>query len=138
MRPGLSSCANGTYGGAENPGKRGPKPHFSGSRRRLLEEHLEDYAALKFKNRNQFWFKFFGKWWERYPWKLDDKEEPPLDDPVKMSELASVQEGELSEKSDVEGALTAVSFLLSTGTDVILPTCASASRPGLLTTPRTG
>ena len=106
---------NGTHKGTENPGKRGPKPHFTGGHQKLLEEHLELYTSLKHKNRNQFWFEFFAKWWEKFPWKLDDKDEPPLDDPAKMSELAAVQAGEHGKKSEVEAAVKIVSVSVVAG-----------------------
>jgi len=74
---------------------------------------LDEYVSLKFKSRNQFWFELFAKWWEKYPWKLGDKEEPPLDDPTKMSELAYIQgPDEHKDKSKVEAAVIAVSFSL--------------------------
>ena len=112
---------NGTYEGAENPVKRGPKPYFTGSRQKLLEEHLEEYASLKHKNRNQFWFEFFAKWWEKFPWKLDDKDEPPLDDPAEMDKLGSVGAGERGRKSEVEVAVTLVSISFVAGMKTILP-----------------
>lgn len=101
---------NRTYEDIENPGKRGAKPRFTGSRQKLLEDHLDEYIALRHQNRNEFWFKVLAKWWENYPWKLDDKEEPPLDNPVKMAELASAEEAEKEAKSEVEAKLVAVSF----------------------------
>ena len=101
------------YEGAGNPGKCGAKPYYAGSRQKLLEEHLEEYTSLKFQNQNQFWFEFFAKWWKRFPWKLDDKEEPPLDDPTKMSQLASAEVGELDKKLEVEAAVVVVSLSIA-------------------------
>ena len=99
-----------TYEDPENPEKRGAKPCFTGSRQELLENHLEEYILLRHRNRSDFWFKLFAKWWEKYPWRLGDKEEPPLNDPARMAELASVGEGEEGAKSKVETELIAVSF----------------------------
>lgn len=66
---------------------------------------------MKGQNRNKFWFEFFSQWWEKFPWKLDDKEEPPVNDSNKMKELASAQtDGEREEKKKVEAATTLVSF----------------------------
>lgn len=96
------------YLGTDNPGKRGPKPYFAGSRQNLLEDNLDEYVLLKFQNRNQFWFKFFATWWERYLWKLGNKDEPPLDDPVKMAELVAVGTEERERKSEVESMLVSV------------------------------
>ena len=102
---------NRTYDDPENPGKRGAKPRFTGSRQNLLEDHLEEYIALRHQDRHEFWFKFFSKWWKNYPWKLGDKEEPPSNDPIKMAKLASAEGAEKEEKSKVEAELIAVCFL---------------------------
>ena len=129
----------GTYKGTGNPGKRGVKPYFSGSCQKLLKEHLEVYLSLKHKNHNQFWSEFFAKWWQKYPWKLDDKEEPPLEDPAKMTHLASVQVGEHSRKSKVEAALVAVSLPSLCVTESVLPRYViSESKTGSLTNLRAG
>ena len=97
-----------TYEDVENPGKRGAKPRFTGSRQKLLEDHLEEYMALRHRNRNNFWSDFFAKWWVTYPWKLGDKEEPPLDDPVRMADLASAEGAEMERKSEIEAKLVVV------------------------------
>ena len=113
MSPGHSFFVTRTYEGADNPGKRGAKPYFSGSRQKLLEEHLEEYVSLRHKSQNKFWSEFLAKWWELFPWKLGNKEEAPLNNPSKMSELASVQPGERNRKSEVEAAVIAVSLTSS-------------------------
>lgn len=99
-----------TYEDLENPEKRGAKPRFTGSRQKLLEDHLDEYIGLRHQNRNDFWFKFFAKWWQNYPWRLGDKEEPPSDNPARMAELASVEEAEKESKSKVEAELITVCF----------------------------
>ena len=83
-----------------------------GSRQKLLEDYLDEYISLKGQNRNKFWFDFFGQWWKNYPWKLNDKDEPPVDDPEKMKELALVQPDKRNKKSEVEAAVKTVSFLV--------------------------
>lgn len=122
---------------AETPGKRGAKPYFTGSRQALLEEFLEQYIALKRKNRNNFWFEVLSKWWKNYPWKLGDKEEPPLDNLEKMEELVSVQDGEHDKKSAVEAAVTAVSFALGEprGNDADCGALALSAHQGLVRLP---
>ena len=75
----------------------------------------------------------------KYPWKLGDKEEPPLEDPAKMTHLASVQVGEHSRKSEVEAALVAVSLPSLCVTESVLPRyIISESKTGLLTNLRAG
>ena len=101
---------NRTYDVPENPEKRGAKPRFTGSRQKLLEDHLEEYIALRHQSRRKFWHQFFIKWWNAYLWKLGDKEEPPSDDLVRMAELASVEEAEEEAKSKVEAKLVEVCF----------------------------
>ena len=66
--------------------------------------------ALRRRNRNDFWSDFFAKWWVVYPWKLGDKEEPPLNDPVKMADLAFAGAAEMEAKSEIETKLVAVCF----------------------------
>ena len=57
------------------------------------------YLAKKKGNRRKFWHELFSAWWEQYPWRLTDDEEPPTDDPEEMASLAlagpndSVQKG---------------------------------------------
>ena len=117
VSPGSTLFVNGTHEGVENPGKRGAKPYYTGSHQMLLEGHLQEYASLKHKNHNQFWSMVFAEWWRNFPWKLDDKEEPPLDDPAAMSQLASVQAGERDRKSEVEAATVSVSLPLLSAMD---------------------
>ena len=68
------------------PKQRGPKGYFHGSRKEFLESQLPAYTADKKGSRQSFWHKFWTAWWEHYPWKLSDNEEPPTD-PVKLKEL---------------------------------------------------
>lgn len=83
-----------------NPQKRGPKGHYTGSRLEFLTSYCDEYTALRGKARHQFWFKLFGEWWKRYPWRLQDDQEPPLDDPEKMVELARAESDEDKEKKN--------------------------------------
>ena len=89
-------------------GRHGPPGHFQGSRLSFLTSKIEEYSTLKKGTRRGFWHKLYSNWWERYPWKLDDKEEPPEDDPVKMTWLRSVTPGESALKTTVEQELTDV------------------------------
>ena len=58
--------------------------------------------------RRSFWHKFWSAWWQRYPWSLDDDDEPPTDDPNKMARLASVGPGQQALKTEIENDLTIV------------------------------
>jgi len=88
--------------------RRGPKGHFQGSRKQFLNSHLPAYLESKKGGRQAFWHKVYSKWWQRFPWKLDDDKEPPTDDPAKMIRLASVAPGEEEMKKQVEARLTNV------------------------------
>ena len=68
--------------------------------------------AAKKGSRQDFWHKFWTAWWERYPWKLEDDQEPPTD-PEEMKKLASVRGEEHDLKIKVEGELTGVCRILS-------------------------
>ena len=109
-----------TIANAENGGssRRGPKGYFQGSRKEFLETQLPGYIAVKKGQRSSFWHDFWCAWWLRYPWKLEDDEEPPRDDPQKMARLASVAPGEEKIKEEVEQKLWGVgrlTFLLDRG-----------------------
>ena len=69
--------------------------------------------ASKKGSRKNFWHNVYSGWWQRYPWKLKDNEEPPTDDPEQMTRLASVSPNEVNAKSAVESALTDVRWLFS-------------------------
>jgi len=68
--------------------RRGPKGYFNGSRKELLEDHLPAYLATGKGNRQKFWHGLFSAWWNRYPWRLADDQEPPTDNPEEMARLA--------------------------------------------------
>lgn len=72
------------------PQKRGAKSYYTGSRLAFLEQNREEYVSLRGKSRRQFWHQLYTEWWQRYPWRLPDDEEPPADDPKKMLELSDV------------------------------------------------
>lgn len=75
-----------------------------------MTSFCDEYASLRGKDRHEFWFKLFGEWWERYPWRLQDHEEPPTDDPERMAELAHVVSDEdKEEKGKVERRVREVS-----------------------------
>ena len=93
---------------SEIPSRRGPKGYFQGSRKEFLESQLPSYLAAKKGRRQNFWYSFWSAWWLRYPWRLDDSEEPPKDDPEKMTRLASVAPGEEKAKQEVEQRLREV------------------------------
>lgn len=94
----------------EEPQKRGAKGHFAGSRHKFLTGYLNEYIALRGKSRIQFWHKLYNAWWEKYPWRLPDSEEPPTDNPERMKELARVEtDADAERKSEVENALRDVS-----------------------------
>ena len=88
--------------------RRGPKGYYSGSRKEFLESQIPAYAACKKGNRQKFWHALYRSWWQRYPWKLNDNEEPPTDDPGKMLSLASVAPGDQEQKKKTERQLTTV------------------------------
>jgi hypothetical protein len=85
--------------------RRGPRGHFLGSRKVFLEGYLPAYLACKRGNRGSFWHELQCSWWDRYPWKLNDDQEPPTDDPEEMAKLASVEPDEEDKKALVEGEL---------------------------------
>jgi hypothetical protein len=93
------------------PQKRGAKGYYTGSRLTFLEGYCDQYISLRGKSRHQFWHEFFTAWWEKYPWRLPDHEEPPADDPKKMEALARVGVDE-DAKSDVELKVREVSLLV--------------------------
>jgi hypothetical protein len=93
----------------EGASRRGPKGYFQGSRRAFLESRLPEYMAVRKGRRKAFWHGFWSAWWLRYPWKLGDDEEPPEDDPEKMTRLGSVAPGEAKFKAEVEQRLQEVS-----------------------------
>ena len=64
--------------------------------------------AAKKGRRQNFWYGFWAAWWQRYPWKLEDDQEPPKEDPEKMRRLASVAPGEEQDKKEVEQKLREV------------------------------
>lgn len=92
---------------AEDAQHRGPKGYFQGSRKEFLESQLPAYLACKKGNRRNFWHKLYSDWWLRYPWRLDDDQEPP-DDPEKMTWLGSVAPGDEAKKALVEQRLNDV------------------------------
>ena len=56
-------------------------------------------------SRQSFWHRFYSTWWQRFPWKLDDDQEPLMNDPEKMARLASVAPGEETKKGNIERTL---------------------------------
>ena len=102
---------NQTHQVKAEPQKHGVKGYFTGLRLKFLTSHCDEYAALRGKSHQAFWFKVFNEYWVRYPWRLPDHEEPPADDPKKMEELAYVGEDEKDQekKAVVEEVLCDVS-----------------------------
>ena len=90
------------------PQKRGPKGYFSGTRLAFLTGYCDEYIALRGKDRHQFWSALFSEWWKRYPWRLDDHEEPPTNNREKMKELAYARGEDKDAKSAVEKRLREV------------------------------
>lgn len=91
--------------------RRGRKSYFQGSRKEFLESRVAAYNSLKKGNRKNFWHELYSAWWERFPWKLPDNEEPPTDNPAKMVQLGSVAPGEEVVKRQVEENLTKVRWV---------------------------
>ena len=92
------------------PQKRGVKSYFTGSRLVFLTGYCDEYVSLRGKSRRQFWTKVFCGWWERYPWCLQDHDEPPTDNPMRMEELAYFGEADKDAKAVVEAKLREVSL----------------------------
>jgi len=90
------------------PKRRGPKGYFQGSRREFLESQLSVYSATRKGNRQNFWHNLYSAWWIRYPWRLDDDDEPPTGDPSSMARLAAVAPGDAEQKGKVEKRLSGV------------------------------
>ena len=99
---------HGTNAENEAVQRRGPKGYFQGSRKDFLESRLPAYIAVKKGRRQSFWHSFWSAWWQRYPWKLEDDQEPPKDNPERMARLASVAPGEEQVKKEVEQRLREV------------------------------
>lgn len=96
--------------GKPDPKQRGPKGYFHGSRKDFLETQLPAYLATKKGSRQNFWHGFWSAWWEHFPWKLGDDDEPPAN-PDEMERLALVGAGEEDLKKAVEEKLTVVRYL---------------------------
>ena len=77
-----------------------------------MKGYCDEYISLRGKDRHKFWFKLYEEWWTRYPWRLPDHEEPPVNDPKKMEELAYVGEGDEKLKSMVEEKVRDVSLFV--------------------------
>jgi hypothetical protein len=68
-----------------------------------LEDYRNEYISLRGKDRHQFWHKFFNAWWQKYPWRLPDDEEPPVEDNAKMQELSHVgTDGDAKAETEVK------------------------------------
>ena len=75
--------------------------------------------ACKAGGRQKFWHALYSEWWERYPWRLEDDQEPPTNNPEEMVSLALVGPGDDSKKALVEKTLSEVlSFFLLQRIDV--------------------
>lgn len=74
-----------------------------------MNSRLDEYIALRNKSRRQFWFDLMKEWWQLYPWRLPDDQEPPADDAEKMEQLASAKQEDVKKKSEVEEKLQKVS-----------------------------
>lgn len=79
----------------------------------FLESNIPAYLASSKGSRQGFWHELYSDWWKRYPWKLEDSQEPPTEDPDEMARLASVQPGEEPKKALVEQQLTNVGQLFT-------------------------
>ena len=111
--PGRCETSTLTHPTEDAPSQhRGPKGYFQGSRKEFLENRLSGYLASKKGNRQKFWHDLYSAWWLRYPWRLDDDKEPPVDDPEKMARLAAVAPGDKAQKALVEQRLTDVWLIL--------------------------
>ena len=104
------SYRSATHSVSAQPKKRGAKSYYTGSRLAFLEQYCDEYISLRGKCRKLFWHRFFTEWWQKYPWRLQDHEEPPTDDPEKMAELALVGEDK-DLKSKVEEKVRKVRLL---------------------------
>ena len=66
------------------------------------------YLACKKGARQNFWHQLFSGWWEHFPWRLNDDEEPPTDNAAEMARLQEASPGEETQKSEVERRLQEV------------------------------
>jgi hypothetical protein len=112
LAPSAYSCASRRYlptWSDAGPGqRRGPKGHFQNARLEFLEGQVPAYLATKKGGRQKFWHDLYCGWWQRFPWKLSDDEEPPTNDPEEMARLASVAPGDADLKAQVEKRLNDV------------------------------
>ena len=75
-----------------------------------MEGFFDEYVSLRGKSRHDFWRRVYIAWWEMYPWRLPDGEEPPANDPGKMEALSYVGGDEDKKaKAKAEGAARKVS-----------------------------
>ena len=100
-----------TWMNATAPKRRGPKGHFQGSREIFLNTYVAAYMTSKKGAHRGFWHGLYSTWWPLYPWKLNNDEEPPTDEPTKMTRLTSVAPGEEVLKKEVERKLTNVCLI---------------------------
>lgn len=63
--------------------------------------------STKKGSRRGFWHDLWSAWWERFPWKLNDEDEPPAD-PDELARLGEVTPDEEGLKKEVEAALADV------------------------------
>ena len=95
---------------AAKPKKRGAKSYYQGSRLAFLEGYFDEYVSLRGKSRHDFWHRVYSSWWEKYPWRLPDGDEPPTDNPGRMEELSHVGGDEDREaKAEAEAKVRKVS-----------------------------
>jgi len=76
-----------------------------------LESYLPEYRATKKGSRRSFWHRLYASWWARFPWRLNDDEEPPTGDLDGMARLGAIAPGEQEEKSGVEQRVHDVSWV---------------------------
>ena len=101
---------NPTHRMIAQPQKRGSKGYYKGTRLMFLEGYSDEYVLLRSKSRHSFWHRLFEAWWQTYPWRLPDEEEPPLNDPERMQQLSHVGGDEdMAEKAVVEARVRKVS-----------------------------
>ena len=98
--------------------RRGPKRYFQGSRKDFLEGYLPSYIATTKGSRQKFWHELFSAWWLRYPWGLNDEQEPPTGNLERMARLASVGPGNRAAKTVIVKRLTEVQLIFPLSMDL--------------------
>lgn len=66
----------GLFTEAVKPGNKG---NFAGTRLEMLQSLAPEFIVLDTREVGNFWTRMLTVWWDHFPWRLPDDEEPPTD-----------------------------------------------------------